>query len=127
MQKLIYGFFLSAVFSMTAHALPLPKGPRNLVALPPTFTANYNFEGIVALDNCSGSIVRLESSTDSDQAMVLTNGHCNEGGFLNPGEYLINKSSNRTFAVLDPSGDEIGTAHATSIIYATMTKTDMTL
>lgn len=118
---------MSAVFSTTLQALPLPKGERALVVLPPTLTAGYNFEGIVALNNCSGSIIRLENSKDTDQAMVLTNGHCFEGGFINPGTYLNNHPSSRSFTVLDPQGNDNGTVHATMVIYATMTQTDMTI
>jgi V8-like Glu-specific endopeptidase len=87
-----------------------------------------NFEGIVALSNCSGALVRYESSIDDDQAMVLTNGHCNEGGFIDPGAFVLNSPSHRSFAVLEPSsGRSLGNVQAEKILYATMTKTDITL
>lgn len=127
-MKFIYGLLLSTVFtSLTAQALPLPKGARNSVMLPRSFTANYGFEGIVALSNCSGSIFRLENSQDTDHAMILTNGHCYEGGFINPGTYLINVDSSRRFTVLDATGNDLGTVHATMVIYGTMTQSDMTI
>ncbi|MGZ3723069.1 MAG: trypsin-like peptidase domain-containing protein [Bdellovibrionales bacterium] len=128
MTKFFYSLVLSVLFSAgAANALPLPRVARSLVMLPETFTTGYNFEGIVALDNCSGSIVRFENSKDTDTAMVLTNGHCYEGGFMNAGEFLVNKASRRTFSILDTQGNDMGTLHATMVLYATMTKTDMTL
>src|SRR5262245_24282041 len=125
MSKLL--LFVFVFSSLGAHALPLPKTMRSMVALPETFTADYNFEGIVALSNCSGSIVRFENSQDTDQAMVLTNGHCNDGGFIQPVEVIINRPSSRGFSVLDPRGGGLGSVHATTIIYGTMTKTDILL
>jgi V8-like Glu-specific endopeptidase len=113
--------------SFNATALPLPKMERTMVELPRTFTVNYNFEGIVALSNCSGSIVRLENSKDTDFAMVLTNGHCYEGGFIAPGTQLINQPSSRWFTVLGADASDLGEVRATTVLYATMTKTDMTL
>lgn len=111
-----------------AQAIPtLPKGDLSSVVLPPSFTANYNFEGIVALDNCSGSLVRFEHSQDSDLAMVLTNGHCLEGGMPKPNTYVSNKPSTRKFRVLNASGANLGTVVASKIIYGTMTGTDMAL
>lgn len=110
-----------------AQALPLPKGPRSLVRLPATFTANYNFDGIVALDDCSGSIIRFENSQDSDPAMVLTNGHCFEGGFPAPSTFISNQASDRQFGVMDSSGESLGTLQAVRVLYSTMTGTDITL
>jgi V8-like Glu-specific endopeptidase len=71
--------------------------------------------------------VRLENSKDTDFAMILTNGHCYEGGFLEPGTQLINKPSSRWFTVLDAGANDIGEVRATTVLYATMTGTDMTL
>ena len=118
---------LTFAFSATAaYAFPLPRMEKGKVKLPPTLTTNYDFEGIVALDDCSGSIVRFENSKDSDPAMVLTNGHCYEDGFMDPGTFINNVSSNRRFTILKPNGDEMGTISASKVIYASMTKTDIT-
>lgn len=111
-------------WSVAAHALPLPKSGQQP---PESLTANYNFEGIVALNNCSGSIVRYESSRDTDHAMVLTNGHCLETGFPTPGTYVSQQPSSRKFKILDSNAEVIGTLEATKILYSTMTKTDVTL
>lgn len=126
-MKIIALLFVLSTSSL-AFAIPtLPQGDLGAVVLPSTFTANYNFEGIVALDNCSGSIVRFEHSQDSDLAMVLTNGHCLESGMPAMGTFVSNKISRRTFRVLDPRAVTLGKITATSIIYGTMTGTDMAL
>jgi len=127
MAKMIFGLLTTLMFTaLNASALPLPKG-KVPAALPPTFTDSYNFEGIVALDNCSGSLVRLESSKDTDYAMVLTNGHCYEGGFPDPGTFVSNVASDRTFSLYNSSAQTVARLTATKVLYSTMTKTDMTL
>ena len=93
--------------------------------------AAADFEGIIALSNCSGSLVRFTSSRDDDKAMVLTNGHCTGGifgGLMAPGIAYINKSDTRSMTVLNPKdGASLGKISATKILYATMTGTDMAL
>lgn len=113
--------------SSTAFAFPLPKPGMMSVPFAENFTADFNFEGIVSLSNCSGSLVRLESSKDTDNAMILTNGHCLEFGMPNPGERIYRQSSSRRFGLMDANGNTVGRLNATMIIYSTMTGTDMTL
>ncbi len=120
---LISGFFAAPAFA-------IPRAPR--VSLESfrmgVGQTDVNFEGIVALDDCSGSIVRYESSRDDDQAMVLTNGHCNENGMPDPGTFSMNVASNREFVVLAPIGAKaLGKINAEKILYSTMTKTDITM
>jgi hypothetical protein len=97
---------------------------------------------VVALSNCSGSVVRLTTSRPTDFALVLTNGHCIGGGFLEPGEVVGNRRlrNNRQMSVLEPGalrpepapsrppggGVRVG-VQANELIYATMTSTDMAL
>ncbi len=119
-------FVLATFAPASALALPISENLHALVP-PASLTANYNFEGIVALDNCSGSIVRFEHSGDSDAAMVLSNGHCLESGFPTPGTYVYQQPSSRTFKVLDPGAQTLGTLRATKVIFGTMTKTDAAL
>jgi hypothetical protein len=113
--------------AQTAQAIPLPKGNRRPVLLPPTFTANYNFNGIIALDDCSGSLIRFESSQDTDHAMMLTNGHCYEGGFPAPGKYIINQPSTRSIGLMADDGSSLGSVSADTVVYSTMTTTDISL
>jgi V8-like Glu-specific endopeptidase len=87
-----------------------------------------NFEGIVALSNCSGSLVRHSTARPSDRAWVLTNGHCLESGFLSNNQVVKNKTSNRKFSILKHDGSgNLGSVQAQKILYATMTGSDMAL
>lgn len=102
----------------TAAAAPSAPGGRSEV----------DFTGIVALSNCSGSLVRGPRSRDSDKALVLTNGHCLEGGMPEPGQVIVDRPSTRTFALLDRTGrTTLGTLKATRVEYSTMTDTDVTV
>ncbi len=128
MPKFIFSFLVSVLFTaISAQALPLPKMKRSLVELPPTFTQDFNFEGIAALSNCSGSLIRLEGSKDTDYALILTNGHCYEGGFIDPGTAMVNVDSTRSFNLLDATANTAGRVRATKLVYATMTKTDISI
>lgn len=118
---------LAFLTTISAHAFPLPKHQLLSMELPQTFTANYDFEGILALSNCSGSLIQLENGKDSDKALVLTNGHCFEGGFADPGQFVSNQPSTRTFKVLNSKAQSLGTITATTVLYSTMTATDLTL
>jgi V8-like Glu-specific endopeptidase len=84
-----------------------------------------DFTGIAALSNCSASLVRYAESVATDKALVLTNGHCYEGGFLSPGQVLVNRPSTRSITLLRPDSSRAGTVRASRILYGTMTKTDM--
>lgn len=126
-MKFIVSLLTVMTVASIAQALPLPKGQQQLLSLPANFTAEYNFEGIVGLDNCSGSLIRFENSRDTDNAMVMTNGHCLEAGFPKPGTYLYGKPSRRSFKLFNAGMQVVGRLTATTIIYGTMTKTDMAI
>ncbi|MEU6353859.1 serine protease [Streptomyces sp. NPDC047072] len=83
--------------------------------------------GTVSLSNCSGSVVRLPNSLDTDPALVMSNGHCLTSGFLDPGEVVTNQSSTRTFGLLNSSGTRVATLRASKLAYATMTDTDVSI
>jgi V8-like Glu-specific endopeptidase len=113
-----------------ALALPLgmpgqaaSQGPRGSDG-----TDGVDFTAIVALSNCSGSLVRFTSSRDSDPGLTLTNGHCYGSHFLRAGEVKANVASHRTFALLSSDGeDKLGTLTARRLVYATMTTTDLAI
>jgi V8-like Glu-specific endopeptidase len=107
--------------TMPEFGLPMPRNP----AFAENLTADYDFEGIVALSNCSGSLVRFDDSQDTDKAMVLSNGHCT--GMIDPGKVVLNQSNSRSFDVLGAKANKLGAVRAEKILYATMTKTDMSL
>ena len=87
--------------------------------------AAADFTGVVALDNCSGSVVRLPGSAPGDKALVLTNGHCVE--LVKAGQVIVNRAVTRNFTLLDGSGSDIATVKSTKLLYATMTGTDAAL
>jgi V8-like Glu-specific endopeptidase len=108
----------AATAPTTAHA------PATATA--PTLRA-VDYAGTVALSNCSGSVVRLPASADTDPALVLTNGHCLETGFPEPGEVIVDQSSSRSFGLLNSAGTRVATLRASKVAYSTMTDTDVTL
>lgn len=126
-MKTLLGFFIFSFSSAMVVALPLPNKNINAMLLPETFTADYDFTGIVGLSNCSGSLVQLEGASDDDFGLVLTNGHCLEGGFLAPGTFVYNKPSTRRLTVFGQTTQKTFPVTAQKIFYSTMTKTDMTL
>ena len=113
-----------------AAAAPAPAGAPAVTASPSRVTPQLQAVGLastIALSNCSGSLARYPSSLDTDRAMLLTNGHCYEGGFLSAGQVLVNRTSSRTGKLLNASGTAVATVKADLVLYATMTGTDVTL
>jgi len=102
------------------------SGPAPAQAAAPTVTA-VSLASTIALSNCSASLVRYPTSVSSDRAMMLTNGHCYEGGFLSAGQVLQNRVSTRAGTLLSSSGSTLGRVRADRVLYATMTGTDVTL
>lgn len=125
--------FLVTAFAQApiAAAFPLAKGAAPVFPeMPPSVysLSDVDFTAIVALNNCSGSLVRYRTSRPEDKAIVLTNGHCLESGFLRPGEVAVGKNSSRSFRVLNANGNgTLLNLRAERILYATMTRTDMAL
>ncbi|WP_433228447.1 S1 family peptidase [Actinomadura formosensis] len=136
MQRRILGVLVAAFLgagtltaaASTASAAPVvPAAPAAPAAPAPPKVA-VDFTGIVALSNCSGSLVRTPTAADSDPTLVLTNGHCYEGGEPAPGQVITDQPSRRSFSLLDPSGQRsLGTLRASAMLYATMTDTDVAL
>ncbi|WKE69973.1 serine protease [Streptomyces sp. WP-1] len=122
---------LAGLGAAPAVAAPLTAAPAAHVDSPapkakkPAVTVN--FAGTVSLSDCSGSVIRFPNSADSDPALVLSNGHCLETGFPDPGEVITGQSSGRTFGLLNASGSKIATLRANQVVYSTMTDTDVTI
>lgn len=120
----------------SALAFAFPKAPVNDLNFRPQKEylfgqeGVYDFEGIVKLSNCSGSLVQFEGQSDDAKAVVLTNGHCVPkgifGGFIKPGEVMVHKKVRRSMKVFKDE-NTLFNINATKIIYATMTDTDMAL
>ncbi|MFG2354051.1 serine protease [Streptomyces sp. NPDC048521] len=105
-------------------------GAAPAVAAPHTAKAaavTVDFAGTVSLSNCSGSVIRFPNSADTDPALVLTNGHCLETGFPEPGEVITGQSSSRSFGLLNSAGTKVATLRANQVVYSTMTDTDVTI
>ncbi|MER7398006.1 trypsin-like peptidase domain-containing protein [Streptomyces sp. NPDC000151] len=123
MHRPLVGALASAVLGSTAL---IGAGAGTAVADAPRVKA-VDFAGTVALSNCSGSVVRMPDSVDSDKALVMSNGHCVESGMPGAGEVLVDQPSSRSFTLLSASGGNKGTLRASKIAYATMTDTDVSL
>lgn len=98
-----------------------------VLAAPAHAVSAGGLTATIALNNCSAALVRYPSSVDSDRAMMLTNGHCYEGGFLSAGQVLQNRSSSRSGRLLNSAGTALATLRADRLLYATMTNTDVSL
>jgi V8-like Glu-specific endopeptidase len=84
-----------------------------------------DFEGVVKLSNCSGSLVKFRGMSDSHKALVLTNGHCLKG-LSEVGQVVVNQPDTREFSVMDAQ-KKLHPLKATRVVYATQTTTDVTL
>lgn len=116
----------------SAAAFALPRAPfdaldsANLKPANLKMLRNYDFEGIVKLSNCSGSLVIFSGMPTTAKALVMTNGHCIQkpGGYLNPGEVWSYKPNSRAMKLYDKAM-KLHNINATKIVYATMTDTDL--
>jgi len=125
----------AAGLAVTAPALDSAHGPG--LHGPTTWAPNVvrtsttprpaapDFSGAVALSNCSGSIVRWQTSQPTDKALVLTNGHCY--GLLGAHQVVVDRPAVRDVTLLEPGGGAAGTIQTTRLLYATMSRTDVAL
>lgn len=120
-----FALLASLLLINVAHAFPtapfdaLKVAPKNLVE------SQYDFEGIVKLSNCSGSIIKFAGQPMSSKAMVLTNGHC-LSGMVDPGKVILNRAESRSMKVYTKDKKLIP-VKTSRVLYATMTNTDMTI
>ena len=117
--------FLCSTESSFALSFPLYSGEKAIQFDELLFTNNYDFNGIVELSNCSGSLIRYEQSDLDDKAIILTNGHCVD--MISPNTAYYQRQSNRRFTLLNSRGRTAGRVYASMLEYATMTKTDIAL
>lgn len=114
--------------TFAAVALALAATPATALAAPAApALAVADLTATIRLSNCSASLVRYPTSLGSDQAMMLTNGHCFEGGFLPAGQVITNRASTRRGTLLSSSGSSLLGVTADRVLYATMTGTDVLL
>ncbi|WP_037604097.1 trypsin-like serine peptidase [Streptacidiphilus rugosus] len=115
------------VLAAATAAVLTTAGPVTATPAPTAPAVTVNFAGTVALDDCSGSLIAMPASVSTDPALVMTNGHCLETGFLDPGQVVMNQASSRSFSLLSSTGRRLATLRAVKVAYATMTDTDITV
>src|SRR5690242_17391232 len=112
-------FLTLALVSTTTWALP--QAPFNALAKTQAISnfddLAYDFEGIIKLSNCSGSLVAFAGQPLTAKAIVMTNGHC-IGTMPKPGEVVVNRPLVRNMKVFDGSM-KLSPVSSTSILYAT--------
>jgi hypothetical protein len=114
-----------AALVLSVSAVPASAAP--LLAAPPApARAEVDFTGAVSLSGCSGAVVRPPSHRPSDPALVMTNGHCVR--FMGSEEVVVDVPSDREFTLLAGNGEgTLGKLRASSLVYATMFRTDIAL
>ncbi len=128
---------LTLVFSLSlvTSAYAIPKAPFDALNVKKVTAinsdnANYDFEGIIKLSNCSGSLIRFSGQPSASKAYVLTNGHCYStgpfGGMIQPGEVISGKTTSRKMKIFDKEMN-LYPVTATKVAFAAMTDTDITL
>jgi len=127
--------FALLTFSLANSAYAFPKAPFDALTTPiiqneKSMADDYDFEGIIKLNNCSGSLIRFAGQPMTSKAVILTNGHCYStgpfGGMLKPGQVVHNKSANRGMKIFNKEM-KMFPVTATRVLYATMTDTDIAL
>jgi V8-like Glu-specific endopeptidase len=128
---------ITLLFSLTlvTSAYAIPRAPFDALKVNRAIDfssndTNYDFEGIIKLSNCSGSLIHFSGQPSSSKAYVLTNGHCYSagpwGGMLQPGEVITGKSASRGMKIFDKQM-KLFNVTASKVVYAAMTDTDITL
>ncbi len=121
---------LLGMISVSAMALPVAPfdALKSTIGAPKSQNndSQYDFEGIVKLSNCSGSLIIFPGMPLTAKAIVMTNGHCIQkpGGYLGAGEVWLNKTISRSMKLYD-SQFKLHSITATKILFATMTNTDL--
>ena len=110
-------------------AVPASAAPTTpaIDTAAPALAVTPSLNATIRLNNCSASLVRYPTSVDTDRAMMLTNGHCFEGGFIAAGQVLVDRASTRAGSLLNSAGTAVATVTADRLLYATMTNTDVSL
>ena len=128
-------FALLLSLALTASAYAIPKAPFDALKVSRAIqfsstNTDYDFEGIVKLSNCSGSLIRFSGQPLTSKALVLTNGHCYSsgpfGGMLKPGEVVTNLPVKRSMKIFDKQM-KLSPITTSRVVYAAMTDTDITI
>jgi V8-like Glu-specific endopeptidase len=129
----IFALLLSLSLAVSAYAIP--KAPHDALKVTNAIQFNtdvtdYDFEGIVKLSNCSGSLIRFSGQPATSKALVLTNGHCYSsgpfGGMLKPGEVITNVPAKKSMKIFNKEM-KLSPITTSRVVYAAMTDTDITI
>jgi len=93
--------------------------------MPAMAASTTNFNGTVALSNCSGAVVRWSTSVATDEALMLTNGHCYQ--LMGSHEVVVDQPQVRDVTLLRSNGSPAGVVETTTLVYATLWQTDVAL
>ena len=122
-------FLLAAIMSLSAaSAFAVKQAPyaNPLVVRNNTKSiSTIDFEGIVKLSGCSGSLVTFKGAPKTNKAIVMTNGHCLP---INaPGQVVTNLAVRAGASVgLFDANKKLNKLPLARVIYATMDSTDVT-
>ncbi|WP_075724218.1 S1 family peptidase [Corynebacterium aquilae] len=115
--------------SSTADGLPAgnQQSGSNAVDLIDSLGAPQQFDAIVRIGNCSGSIIALPDSKDTDPALILTNGHCYNLK-MRDGDVVTNMPvREKAYLFTGPNPRRVGTLPVNKALYATMTDSDIAI
>lgn len=132
-MKIINLLVVFSIFIINkSYAIPLQEVSNAKIRFSDMSESEYNFLGTIGLNNCSGSVVKLIGSSKTDNVIMLTNGHCigmgsYNGRFPAMGEVFQNVEIKRSVFLLDKYSETVAEVSTTSLLYATMTDTDMAL
>ncbi|GAA5140509.1 serine protease [Nocardioides marinquilinus] len=115
---------LTILMAMTV-LVGVPAATAGPDTTPPPPRPDYR--GAVSMKICSGSIVRFAGSRDTDRALALTNGHCHGKRLPEPDVVLGEQPARRPVALLDRSGEKVGSVLTDRLLFATMEHTDVAL
>lgn len=121
---------ISAVILMTsvsAFAVRQAPAVNPLVARSTSLksAAAIDFEGIVKLSGCSGSLITFKGAPKSNKAIVMTNGHCLP--INSPKQVVVNLAVKpNSFVGLFDANKKLNKLPLARVIYATMADTDVT-
>jgi hypothetical protein len=116
---------LNIAFFISFNALAIPTAPHRDIHQRVTShkaLLKYDFEGIIKLSNCSGSLVAFKGSPDTQKAIVMTNAHCLP--FAKHDQVYVNYPYLRNFTVFDRSM-KLHPLKTEKVLYATMLETDV--
>lgn len=115
--------FLSVNSAFATRQAPLINPLEARTELFPLIS-NIDFEGIVKLSNCSGSLVTFKGAPKTNKAIVMTNGHCLP--ITSPRQVIVNKpTKENAYVGLFDANRKLNKLPLSRVIYATMDSTDV--